>query len=142
MVLDRFTESEHATLGVLTVDDEFQCFTLEDEHRDVKVVGETRIPAGVYKVELKNNGLFHARYSSKFPTFHQGMLQLVDVPNFTDILIHIGNTDDDTSGCILVGTGCVTSGELMVTNSRVAYTGIYCAVVDAAREGDLWIQIE
>jgi hypothetical protein len=31
------------------------------------------------------------------------MLHLQDVPNFTYILIHAGNTDEHTSGCLIVG---------------------------------------
>ena len=31
------------------------------------------------------------------------MLHVLDVPNFEYILIHCGNTDEHTAGCLLVG---------------------------------------
>lgn len=108
----RFSSNTNSTLGALfhfNDDDtnfskrDFICFTLEDEHRTKKVYGKTRIPAGIYEIKLKKFGGFNDRYKRKFPDLHKGMLCLQDVPNFTDILIHIGNKDDDTAGCILVG---------------------------------------
>ena len=50
LTLKRFEETNAATLGKLHIDDEFQCYTLEDGHRDIKVAGETRIPAGKYSL--------------------------------------------------------------------------------------------
>ena len=81
----------------------FLCYTLEDEHRDKKVKGETRIPAGEYRISLRRIGGFHERYGSRFPTIHKGMLWVRDVPDFEYILIHCGNTDEHTSGCLLLG---------------------------------------
>ena len=80
----------------------FLCYTLEDEYRKDKVKGETRIPAGTYDIILRKVGSFHTKYSEKFKDMHKGMLWVKDVPNFEYILIHIGNTDEDTSGCLLV----------------------------------------
>jgi len=82
---------------------EFLCATLEDEHRDVKVKHETRIPAGRYEILLRREGRLTQKYKKKFPDIHNGMLWLQGVPGFEWIYIHIGNTDDDSSGCILVG---------------------------------------
>jgi len=81
----------------------FLCYTLEDERRALKIKGETRVPEGVYNIEFRKEGGFNARYSKKYPSFHKGMLQVMDVPNFEFILIHQGNTDEHTSGCLLVG---------------------------------------
>jgi hypothetical protein len=81
----------------------FLCYTLEDEHRDEKVRGETRIPAGEYRITLRRIGRLHEKYSSRFPTIHKGMLWVRDVPNFEYILIHCGNTDEHTAGCLLLG---------------------------------------
>ena len=81
----------------------FLCYTLEDEHRDEKVKGETRIPSGEYRISFRRIGGFHEKYASRFRTIHKGMLWVRDVPGFEYILIHCGNTDEHTSGCLLLG---------------------------------------
>jgi len=107
--LYRFSSQNESTLGILyIINDEtnqkdFLCFTLEDQKREVKVYGETRIPKGTYKIEYRKEGGYHNKYSKRFPSIHRGMLEIRDVPNFTHILLHCGNTDDDTDGCLLVG---------------------------------------
>lgn len=93
-----------ATNGMLFVDGVFECFTLEDEVRDVKVMSETAIPLGEYEIKFRNVGGFDTKYKARYgSTFHKGMLELQDVPNFKYILIHTGNTDQHTAGCLLIG---------------------------------------
>ena len=93
-----------ATNGMLFVDGVFECFTLEDEVRDVKVMSETAIPLGEYEIKFRNVGGFDTKYKARYgSTFHKGMLELQNVPNFKYILIHTGNTDQHTAGCLLVG---------------------------------------
>ena len=103
----RFSSQEDSTSGLLFLDGdlglEFLCYTLEDERRALKVEGESRVPAGTYKIELRTKGGFHEKYKKKYRTFHKGMLHVTNVPNFEYILIHTGNTDEHTSGCLLVG---------------------------------------
>lgn len=140
ITVSRFVSDKDATLSHVHVDDKFVCFGLEDEFRADKVPGETRIPAGCYAIKLKTFGGFHGRYARKFPFLHRGMLQVCDVPDFTDILIHIGNTDDDTAGCLLVGLGCTTAGGISISSSSMAYQKLYQIVVDAAIAGDLTIE--
>ena len=107
--LYRFSTQNESTLGILylvndgTNQKDFLCFTLEDEKREVKVYGETRIPEGTYKIEYRKEGGYHNKYTKRFPSIHRGMLEVRDVPNFTHILLHCGNTDNDTDGCLLVG---------------------------------------
>lgn len=107
--LYRFSTQNESTLGILylvndgTNQKDFLCFTLEDEKRAVKVYGETRIPQGTYKIEYRKEGGYHNKYTKRFPSIHRGMLEVRDVPNFTHILLHCGNTDNDTDGCLLVG---------------------------------------
>ena len=105
IVVARITSDDDATVSTINVDQRFVCFGLEDEYRADKVAGETRIPAGQYSVSLRTHGGFHDRYSERFADIHRGMLEVADVPGFSDILIHVGNTDEDTSGCLLVGMG-------------------------------------
>jgi|TARA_Y100000310_G_scaffold12531_2_gene12901 hypothetical protein len=141
ITVNRFISDDDATLSSIAVDGRFVCFGLEDEYRETKVAGETRIPAGAYKVGIRDVGGFHNRYTRKFPDFHKGMLEIKDVPNFKYILIHIGNTDGNTDGCLLVGKGCDTTNELRVNNSTGAYKDIYKQVIDSAVCGELSIVI-
>jgi hypothetical protein len=144
----RFSSQEESTLGVLMdVTDpdrrKFLCFTLEDEFRTQKKYGETRIPAGVYEVLLRTEGGFHQRYMAKFPEIHRGMLWLQDVPGFEYILIHIGNKDDDTAGCLLVGDTSIqnVTDEGMIGSSTSAYKRIYPPIAEAIANGER-VQIE
>lgn len=140
ITVDRFTSNEEATGSIVSVDGWFQCFGLEDEHRTEKVWGETRIPAGVYKVGVRTEGGFHNRYSTRFSDMHRGMLQVLNVPGFEHILIHVGNTDDDTAGCLLVGSGIECSSSIVLRNSTSAYKRMYRKVIDAAIAGNLHIR--
>lgn len=133
----RYSSKEDSTLGALfdvTNGREFLCYTLEDEYREEKVMHETRIPAGTYKVTLRTFGGFHQRYAKRFKDIHKGMLWVRDVPNFEYILIHCGNDDDDTSGCLLVGdtqTSNVNGSDGFVGSSTLAYKQIYPKIAEA-----------
>ena len=102
----------------------FLAYTLEDEQRDVKVWGETRIPAGTYKLKLREEGGFHNKYLNKYGnTFHKGMIHVQNVPGFEYILWHTGNTDEHTAGCLILGNS--------QTNNRIAKDGFIGSSVDA-----------
>ena len=107
LIVFRFSSQADSTSGILFEKGDlgmsFLCYTLEDERRALKVKGETRVPAGTYCLELRKEGGFHERYKKKYPGLHKGMIQVMDVPNFEYILIHQGNTDEHTAGCLLVG---------------------------------------
>ena len=125
-------------MGALHINGEFECHSLEDRYRTVKVKGETRIPKGIYKIGLRTVGGHHAKYSAKFPSLHKGMLQVLDVPNFEYILIHIGNGEEDTMGCLLVGLEA-NNNKLykgQITSSTSAYTALYGKVIKAIEEGE------
>ena len=123
-----------ATLGVLFLDQVFQCFTVEDEIREVhgqpvaawKVPGRTAIPQGRYHIALTHSQRFGR------------VLPLLDaVPGFTGIRIHPGNTAEDTEGCILPGTSRSTG---RVTGSRIAFDRLFEQLV--VPNGEHWITIE
>lgn len=101
--LERKHFKDTYTIGNLYVDGTFFSNTLEDKNRDVnkngkfdngeaKVYGETCIPFGTYKVTVNMS-----------PKFKRELPRLLDVPSFEGILIHRGNTAEDSAGCILVG---------------------------------------
>ena len=104
----RFSSEADSTNGLLfditNGQRKFLSYTLEDEYRKEKVMSETRVPAGTYNVTLRTVGGMNEKYTERFGSdFNKGMLWVRDVPNFEYILIHIGNTDEDTAGCLLVG---------------------------------------
>ena len=127
-----------ATNGLLFIDGVFECYTLEDQYQAVKVMHETCIPEGTYDIKFRKTGGFHARYTERYKNAHYGMLHIQDVPGFTYILIHTGNTDEHTSGCLIVGE---TQQDLdinfngMVGSSAVAYKKMYAKVANQLLQG-------
>ena len=143
----RFSSEMDSTNGVLfDITDgtrRFLCYTLEDEHRDEKVAGETRIPAGEYRITLRRVGRLHKRYAARFPGIHNGMLWVRDVPGFEYILIHCGNTDEHTAGCLLLGD-TQENNQIkkngFIGHSTRAYFRVYPYVADAlARKEEVTI---
>jgi hypothetical protein len=104
LLLKRIAFKEAYTIGKLSIDGVYFCDTLEDRNRDLnhdgdlndagegKVKNETAIPFGTYNVVVNVS----QRFGRELP-------RLENVPGFDGILIHRGNTDADSSGCILVG---------------------------------------
>ena len=104
LLLKRIAFKEAYTIGKLSIDGKYFCDTLEDRNRDLnhdgdlndagegKVMHETAIPFGTYNVVVNVS-----------PRFGRELPRLENVPHFDGILIHRGNTDADSSGCILVG---------------------------------------
>lgn len=140
----RFSSQKDSTNGILFDvtggNRKFLCYTLEDEHRKIeeKVMGETRIPAGTYKITLRTVGGFHGRYEKKYGEMHKGMLWVRDVPNFEYILIHTGNTDEHTAGCLLLGDSQQANfgnSNGMVGSSVNAYKRVYPAIAKAIKDG-------
>ena len=103
--LYRFYENENSTLGRLEANNQHFCFTIEDEHRDEKANGKTRIPMGRYRLRFRREATpLTVQYRKKYDWF-SWHIELLDVPNFTNIYIHIGNFEHNTDGCILVNDG-------------------------------------
>lgn len=134
----RYSDNGESLLGLLFIDGKFECYTLEDEARTEKVWGETAIPDGEYKVEYRTVGGHHERYSKRFSDIHKGMLHVKDVPNFKYILIHIGNDDDDTAGCLLVGNSSISNQvqDGFVGYSTDAYKRLYKKVSNALEKNE------
>lgn len=129
----RLYKKDTYTIGVLMVDGEKFSDTLEDKVRDLKsekkVYGETAIPAGKYKVVMS--------MSSKFKRV---MPYLENVPQFTGIMIHPGNTIKDTLGCILVGEN-KKKGQLV--NSRKYSDDLNKRINEAIeRKEQVWIEVD
>ena len=114
------------------------CFTLEDIIREIdgepvekwKIRGKTAIPQGRYEIFITES----TRFRTALPI-------LMDVPGFSGIRIHAGNTAADTEGCILVG-GTRTVDRRAVRSSRVALNHLYQRIQNALDAGEqVWITI-
>lgn len=121
LTVTRILKTNTFTLGELEVNDKYLCDTLEDRMRPdgQKVMHETAIANGTYNVVLS--------YS---PRFKQILPEIQGVPNFTGIRIHKGNSDKDTSGCLLVGYWDGVTAN-WIANSTKAFTELM-ALLQAA----------
>ena len=119
--------TEESTIGELSIDGDFECYTLEDKVRAVKIGGKTAIPSGIYEIVIS----FSQRFKKRLPL-------LLNVPNFDGIRIHPGNTAKDTEGCILVGT---SAGTDKVLQSKIAFNKLFTRLEQAAKKEKIFIQV-
>lgn len=125
LLLQRTDLRENCTIGELSVDGEFECFTLEDTVRERpncpvsewKIAGKTAIPAGRYAVVV-----------SVSPRFGKPLPLLVNVPGFVGVRVHCGNVAADTDGCLLVGER--VAGDA-IGESRKAFAALMEKISDA-----------
>ena len=111
LTLKRNFKGADYTFGKLYIDGHYFCDTLEDTVRPAnkKIAGKTAIPAGNYKV-----------IKSYSPRFKKILPEILNVPNFTGVRIHAGNTAKDTDGCILLGLN-KTKGAVLDSQATMAY---------------------
>jgi hypothetical protein len=119
--------TDESTVGSLYVDGVFECYTLEDRVRPVKVKGFTAIFPGHHEVVIT----FSERFRKPLPL-------LLNVPLFDGVRIHPGNTAKDTEGCVLVGTGKQAN---MITGSQLAFQKLFAKLLDAAQKEKIFIEI-
>lgn len=132
LTLERLQFDEDCTIGQLYVDGEARCFVLEDAVREVsgrpvsewKIYGETAIPYGTYKIVITMS----QRFGRPLPL-------LLDVPGFSGIRIHPGNTAAQTHGCLLPGLDRLPKS---VGRSRIAFDQLFA---DLEHQHDMRIVI-
>jgi hypothetical protein len=130
MRLERLQRDPDVTIGALSVDGNFECWVCEDTMREQpgqpvsawKVPGKTAIPAGAYAVDITMS----ARFGRDLPL-------LVNVPGFTGIRIHPGNTAADTDGCLLPGEDRLAKS---VGRSRIAFDRLFAQIRVAKLKGE------
>lgn len=131
--LKRWASTDASTIGALSVDGVFECFTVEDVVRapGVKVPGKTAIPFGAYRVTWERSPRFSqlAGHDVFTPRLH-------DVPGFEGILIHSGNTAADSLGCIILGRKHSAATPDRVDESRLACAALYAKVEAACARGE------
>ncbi|MEO8992307.1 MAG: DUF5675 family protein [Nitrosospira sp.] len=118
---------EECTIGELSLNGVFECYTLEDKVRPVKIAGKTAIPSGRYEVIIN----FSQRFQKQLPL-------LLNVPNYEGVRIHSGNTAADTEGCVLVGE---TKTDNFVGESRWAFNRLFEKMKVASETEKIFLEI-
>ena len=133
LIRDDDSFSSH-NYGKLFVDKLFFGETLEDEDRYLetgekeKVYGDTAIPRGRYRVTLTPS----RRFQRIMPEIH-------NVPGFTGVRIHGGNTDHDTLGCPLLGQVRTADG---IANCKGVNDRLYVTLQAAEQRGEeVWLEV-
>lgn len=139
LVLKRDTFTDDSTIGMLSIDGVFECYTLEDKDRHLenyntldellshKVQNKTAIPRGRYKLEW--------RFS---PHFNAYTPHLLDVLGFSFVLMHWGNKPEDTDACLLVGQ---TKDKDFIGHSKDAFNDLMAKIKDEIQNDNCWIEI-
>ena len=119
--VNRIFKASNYTIGELSVNNNYVCDTLEDRVRPEgeKVYAETAIPTGTYTLVLS--------YSNRFKKV---MPEILNVPNFSGIRIHCGNSSKDTEGCLLVGKWDGKT-ENWISDSKNSYNKLYPLLEEA-----------
>lgn len=142
--MTQIAETRNSTVSELrTGKGQFLCFVIEDGYRSIKVPGSTRIPAGYYMIHKRKHGGFYERYRKRFG--HKFVPQLLNVPNFTNILMHIGNTTRDTKGCLLMNSGVLpdSNGNWKGVGSTAAYKKVYQWIATYAKDANnIYIEVK
>lgn len=145
LIVDRKWKRQSYTISNLTIDGKWFCNVLEDADRglddsmslskikELKKPSITAIPKGTYEITLD---VISPRFCTK--TFYKqvcdGKLpRLLNVKGFEGILIHAGNTDKDTDGCLLVGQNKVKG---QVINSQATFKELYKLLKDKHNKGE------
>lgn len=140
ITLNRIAKRDSYTIGKLYIDGQYFCDTLEDKDRGLnqltslsqisskKIYGQTAIPTGTYKIIIS--------YSNRFKKY---MPLLLNVPGFSGIRIHTGNTSADTDGCILVGKNKAIG---KVLESRDTYDKLFAKLTEANKKEVITITIK
>jgi hypothetical protein len=124
LFLDRIECDKKCTIGRLSIDGAFECFTLEDVVRadGIKIPHETAIPSGTYTVDI-----------TRSEKFDRELPLLLNVQGFVGIRIHPGNSANDTEGCILVGRRRTADA---ITESRLAFEALFAKLRAAKEQGE------
>ena len=122
--------TEGFTEGKLYIDDVFECYTVEDEDRHLeaggtKVYGQTAIPKGTYDLVL-----------SMSPRFKKVLPEILNVPGFSGIRIHTGNSSKDTEGCIILGKTNDRLDDNWISGSKDAMTAFMAKLETAINNGE------
>lgn len=151
IIVKRIALKDDYTIGKMYVDGAYLCDTLEDKVRDYnkdgdlkdaneqKVYGKSAIPYGRYEIAID---VVSPKYAQRASYIWCGgyLPRLLNVPHFDGILIHAGNSAEDSAGCLLVGENKI-KGRLV--NSMATLKRLYAILKSAdAKDEQIWITIE
>jgi len=120
--------TDDSTTGQLFIENKFWCYTLEDKTRDAKKYGKTCIPLGRYQIDM----IYWDDKKGYYP-------HLKKVPGYTGILIHKGNTKEDTLGCILVA---MNRSKDRISNCNPAFVPLRKQIREAVdADEEVWINV-
>jgi hypothetical protein len=139
----RVAQGKNSTLSHLYLNKVFQCYLLEDKIREVKILKETAIPTGTFKLRLNTTGGMNVMYQTLYPGTHKGMIEIYGIANYHNVYIHTGNTIKHTAGCPLCGFGFqFINGDYQVIQSKDSYKMIYPKLLAIANNASNKIIIE
>jgi hypothetical protein len=129
--IERLYKTPQSTCGKLAVNGVFECFTLELPIVDG--LPGSAIPEGTYGIILAPSPKFEHSNDPWVQSFAQKMPHLTNIPGRSLIMIHWGNTAENTEGCILVGQ---THSENSIGSSRTAFEALYNKIKSALNSGE------
>lgn len=134
ILLDRFFKGPKYTVGHLYIDGKYFCDTIEDVDRGLldsmslseikakKIPSKTAIPRGTYKITLDVVSPKYSKRDYYIKVCKGKVPRILNVKGFEGILLHTGNTEEDSTGCIILGENKVKG---KVINSRVTFEKFY-----------------
>lgn len=150
LVVKRIAAKPSYTIGHLYVNGTLFCDTLEDTDRElyqsmplkdlkeIKEDGKTAIPYGTYLITMNQKSPKFSKIDY-YKDFCDGYIpRLLRVPGFEGILIHRGNDEGDTQGCLLVGDN-TSKGRL--SNSKGQWEKLMKEYLLPAKEQEIPILI-
>lgn len=152
LVIDRKYKKQSYTISNLYIDGKWFCNCLEDADRGLdnsmsegmirtlKKPSITAIPRGTYEITLDVVSPKYSKVQFYKDVCNGKVPRLKNVKGFDGILIHAGNTDKDSSGCLLVGQNKVKG---QVVNSKETFKQLYNLLQDGKSKGEkIIIKIE
>lgn len=143
LTLKRIAKKDTYCIGKLYINGIYFADTIEDKDRGlkqsmslsnikkVKVQDKTAIPSGTYEIVLN---VISPKYSKQdfYKNYANGgrVPRLLNVPGWEGVLIHAGNTAEDSSGCILVGQNKIVG---QIINSKDTFKKLY-KILQSANE--------
>ncbi len=145
LVIDRKWKKQSYTISNLTIDGKWFCNVLEDTDRglddsmsieriiELKKPSITAIPRGTYEVALDVPSPKYSKVQFYREVCNSMVPRLLNVKGFEGILIHAGNTDKDSAGCLLVGQNKVKG---QVVSSKDTFKKLYQLLKDRKLKGE------
>lgn len=145
LIIDRKYKKQSYTISNLYIDSKWFCNVLEDADRGLddsmsedmirtlKKPSITAIPRGTYEITLDVVSPKYSKVQFYKDVCNGKVPRLKNVKGFDGILIHAGNTDKDSSGCLLVGQNKVKG---QVVNSKETFKQLYNLLQDGKSRGE------